>query len=434
MPKLIGSVSYNLAMANDEIERLGTKNSELQAEVVELKAVIKRHNLKLPGTKLSRTDSKDARDEKSYLASTKASRSRYEKPEPQPTSGGEETQNTIEIGNIIYQYKDGALVELFDPMVTIDNRHFNWSTASSFSKKRPTVTKRDPEEEMYQQLRSEEEYENWLREGEELKRERQARSMREETELMEREREQEPLEETLSERSGLNKDMASDLNDAPLRSQIIYDHLKRALRLSQEILFDGFTLYLPGAVRELQGPHEFPIGRIELERKCLSLFAGKGRKIAGRDVSQHTMSGILDDITKLRNTVCHFGSSEASYYNCQYDDILKDAHKLAVFFSDERAAFRARSLRDDFIRQVNRSLEEVEGLWYLSHLPGACPWRQHHVQRFVSLNAYNANRRDLEGYVMEITDRAARDWAVQRHTSGRGDWDPNTLFQDDELI
>ncbi|KAI1455566.1 hypothetical protein F4805DRAFT_459580 [Annulohypoxylon moriforme] len=411
MTKLISSASYELGIAKEEIAKLRAKTSDLIAENVQLKAIILKNNLELPGTKTPKASTSDVRSGKHYLEATKASRNKLTKSNSSATPKRLEFKKTIEIHQIEYKYKDGALLNISGegPFYC---PHFQRQTCSSYNKIRPFIVK---------SLWDQEKHERIFREREEQEKlEMEARELQRQLDMLKlEEKENQPIEETLLESSGLDRDIPRDFYEVPIRSQIIYDHLRRALQLSQQILYDGLSLCLPEAVNWLQGPHEIQLGRDELSGNVLRHFGNEGVKIANRLVYRETMGYLLNDITYLRNIICHFSSLDATNSNCSYDQILKDVQKLAIFFGDERGALRARSIRDSFIKQVKRSAVEFEALWLLSELPNAYPWRKFHIRKFERIQ----DRSESENHHMTPIDMAAHHWKERQSSYFVKDWE-----------
>ncbi|KAI1455567.1 hypothetical protein F4805DRAFT_265354 [Annulohypoxylon moriforme] len=231
MPKLI-SASRDLAVAKEEIELLKAKNSELEAENIKLKAYIKMNNLKVPREKALPITIQDTCNGKNYLAPTVASRNRCTKSrlEPsQPTPERRGINSVVKIQGEKYRYEDGRLIELIGtvsshPLYFQESRHFQESTSSSRAKMKYLNRWRPETRDQEEVTRCEEDELDFSSPAENTV---------------------ESIADILAQKSRLSQRLPEEFDQAPLKSQIIYNHLQRALRLSQKILFDGFSLYIP---------------------------------------------------------------------------------------------------------------------------------------------------------------------------------------------
>ncbi|KAI1204444.1 uncharacterized protein F4807DRAFT_465679 [Annulohypoxylon truncatum] len=194
---------------------------------------------------------------------------------------------------------------------------------------------------------------------------------------------EEPVEKTIleliSEKTGLNRYTESHLAYTPIRSEVVYDLLSRSLRLAQEIFYDGCRIYFPDIYyREYDGPHEVRFGWKEMQD---SFFRGDftDRIIAGKRYQRSALEYYINNMTWIRNQVCHFQSCTSVCQVDTLDKAIRDVQELAAVFGDEAKALQARALRDELHQGAKRELSELETMWLLAELPGARPWQRYQL-------------------------------------------------------
>ncbi|OTA90417.1 hypothetical protein M434DRAFT_390565 [Hypoxylon sp. CO27-5] len=426
MPKLINSASYELGLAKLKIEELIKRQHELEAEVLQLKTHIRRHNIPLPKT--SRPTIKIAPLEKNFLRPTAASLSRSIQTPQQQSSENAETEPRIIIEDCPHykEYNDGALVKIPDP----DDQwaRFRQPTTSSEKKQREKFFKVRIEEEESTQSDSDI-YLN--KSSNHLSNDDYAWPTGEEESTQTKdESPADAMKRSLSERSRLRDRVKPHLYSVPIRSHILIDHLNRALNLAQDIFFYGAKKYYPRAVQDLQGAREVRWGRTEMQHCFFFRIGGQGVEIAGTRYSSNTLEVAFDDITRLRNTICHFNPSDTARYMWTYDNFICAVQELAIIFGDEYRAFRARALRDKLSKEAENSLSEIESLGLLAQLPLARPWELHHVRAFGRIIStrrdYDEDDEEDEACPIWLL-RAARDWDLRRPEPSKGDWLPESF-------
>ncbi|KAI0109316.1 hypothetical protein F4776DRAFT_643331 [Hypoxylon sp. NC0597] len=425
MPKLINSASYELGLAKLKIEDLIKRQHELEAEVLQLKTHIRKHNLPLPKT--SQPTIKSPRLDKNFLKPTAASLNRSIQAPQQQSSEDTETgpRVIIETWPNNSEYIDGMLVKIPDP----EDRwaRYRQPTTSSEKKQREKFFKVEIKEEDYMQS----DCDTSLNESSNRWSDNDDRAwIVEEGESTEVEDESpaEAMKRSLSERSRLRDRVKSHLDDVPIRSHILIDHLQRALRLAQDTFYYGAKKYYPRAVSDIQGPREVRWGRSEMQFCFFYRIGGNGLEIAGIHYRTHALEAEFDNITRLRNTICHFCPSDSTHYLRTYDGFIRAVQELAIIFGDEYRAFRARALRDKLSKEAENSLMEIESLGLLAMLPQARPWELHHVRAFQRIIS---SRRDYEdddeeGCPLPLL-RAAREWDIRRPVPSGGDWLPESF-------
>ncbi|KAI1408352.1 hypothetical protein F5Y13DRAFT_194433 [Hypoxylon sp. FL1857] len=422
MPKLINSASYELGLAKGKIEELTTRQHELEAEILRLKAHIKKYNLPLPRSESPRSSTKSPGLNRNFLKPTAASLNRSIQPPRQETPENTEAPaTTIKLGYLQYaEYRDGALVELSNPNNNF--AHFRYPTASSEMKRRPRINSfyvgSDTAVSDYDSYSDDTpQYEApawWLPE--------QLRALE-----LEKKSPANAMKDALSERSRLKDHIPARLKRVPIRSHILIDHLWRALHLAQDIFFYGCKKHFPRAVEGMQGPREVRWGRDEMMHGFFFRIGSEGLDLAGTHYSRNDLESHFDDITLLRNTICHFKTSDMTRPLFTYDSFFRSVQYLAVIFGDERRVFKARAYRDKLVRQAEKSLQEIEALGVLAELPQARPWEIHHIEAFDRIiDMRYDDTEEMENCTPEFL-RAARAWDLQRTKPTNGDWLPKSL-------
>ncbi|KAI0842361.1 hypothetical protein F5Y06DRAFT_305923 [Hypoxylon sp. FL0890] len=427
MPKLINSVSYELGLAKCKIDELTSQKRELEAKIVRLEAHIKKHNIPLPRSPSSQVTTKSASLDKNFLKPTAASLNRHTQAPRQKVSENTEIETVIHVENYgrmfySFKYNGGVLEKIPDH----DNNYarFRQETTSSLNKRRSKFSKVEEDEwntesddESTLAWKPDSDSMDWYSSGNDWSMEK--------TEEIEHECPGKAAKESLIQRSRLKEETPKHLEHMPLRSEILIVHLKRALRLAQDIFFYGAKKYHPRAVRELQGPQEIQWRRDEM-RFHFFYNIGAGLDIAGNWYRKNDLEYAFDDITRLRNTVCHFGIHDTYCPLSTYDNYMKRVQNLAIIFGDERRAFRARTYRDNLIKEGENSLSEITRWGLFAALPYARPWEIHHVRSFESI----INSRWYESDCDEVPHAflmAVRDWDLRRPKPSDGKWLPESL-------
>ncbi|OTA68549.1 hypothetical protein K449DRAFT_429415 [Hypoxylon sp. EC38] len=109
----------------------------------------------------------------------------------------------------------------------------------------------------------------------------------------------------------------------------------------------------------------------------------------------------FDNITRLRNAVCHFGPDSTIYRLSLYDEMLRSVQYLAVLFGDERRAFEARAYRDKLVKQAEESVRNTSTIILLKELPFALSWDLDYARAFTQQNNGTGGSRDP--YTMNST-------------------------------
>ncbi|KAI0376907.1 hypothetical protein F5Y04DRAFT_292359 [Hypomontagnella monticulosa] len=374
-----------------------------------LKTHISKHNISLPKADRTRLIPSCINSGKNYLKATAASLSRsVDKPTQDVTSSREKPSIRVESHPGYFQ--DGRFVSLL-----LGTRHLWCSTVSSRAKRRPFRPYKKWEEESPQ---DHDDHRSSYNESE--------LTLVDDTDdgVLDQD---EDVEKTLSERSRLFETCPSYFSSVPVRSQMKFDFLKRGLRLAQEVFFHAARKYLP-QVPYLQGPHEVQLGRTELERLVLSGFDSKEVMVGSRRIYRYQLSNILDDITTLRNTVCHFGRTSThcmSLSSCDY--YIRTVQSLAILFEDEKGAFRARRLRDRFAARVEKIRKQHEQMLMLTELPFARPWEGYIQEVFEDFIQNGVDEDEYYEGVPSLMLQAARGWDRRRPEPSNGEWLPPSI-------
>ncbi|OTB02758.1 hypothetical protein M426DRAFT_13182 [Hypoxylon sp. CI-4A] len=441
MTKLVGPVSHELGVAKDKVEALEKDKRGLEERVLRLEMELKRHKIPVPTNKKPKPVARHSFGEKNFLKATKASHNRsvQSKSQPQPQEDLETptTSGMLDYDQYTssrYRYKDGILIRIDRTVVDREwTSGFQRPTIASENKRRTCESDNwswnedDEEEETiqgsdeYLKLKNTEEDDygsTQLEPLEEPEREKSAEEISKEEAL-------EAAEKLLSERSGLDRETGCHVSFVHLKSRVIFDHLQQALRLAQQIFFDGVRKHFPWANFRYQGYHEVQFGREDIERSFLSRMEPKGVVIDGCRWRLADFRYPLQDIIQLRNQVCHFHGYYATDTLWHYDRTMKEVQRLAVIFGDEQNAFRVRTLRDRLIRHAEDMVGNVESLALLAELPHAKPWENLDVQLF-----NDVARKDYEE-ISPLVRLAAGTWDVLQSKPGKGDWKPES-FVDSE--
>ncbi|KAI1655467.1 hypothetical protein F4813DRAFT_398096 [Daldinia decipiens] len=419
MPKLINSVAYELGLAKEKNKDLQRRIQKLDDEVLQLKTYIRKNNLPLPKAKQPITSQPTI--EKGFLKTTKASRNRSIQAPTQEKSACTESVVVYDNGKYTeypyteyrhgYRYVDGNLVKIDS---TWDRPHYlKWTISSDYKNKGPGPWIRALWERE-RKAKEEKDSLGWGNEEDSGYEEPSEYSSVDEEEL----ESHKSAHELLREKSEVNRKSPSHLRYVPIRSECVYDILKRSLRLAQEIFFHGIQKCFPCCADKLDGPQEVLFGRVEINRFFGGWDGWKKLEILGRSYDVRYLKYETEGVTVLRNTVCHYSHYEASMNLEHHDSLIEAVQLLAIFFADERRAFQARALRDKLIAHAEQCLRQLEDMLILAELPGARPWQPHQARGFKRIILSSDFENDDKSVPFAVL-RAAQDWNLRRPTPVR---------------
>ncbi|KAI8964290.1 hypothetical protein F5Y11DRAFT_364085 [Daldinia sp. FL1419] len=413
---------YELVLAKENNEVLQRRIRKLNDEVLQLKAYIIRNNLPLPGVK--QPIAYQPINGKGFLDTTVVSRNRsaqsgiqtvfqQEKPTSYETIvfsyNGYDSKYPWTKFLHKYKYEDANLVRVggkphyMEPTQSSGNRSLGRPRAiQKLTRKleapRTPEECRDDEGQDQQEESISDEEANWNH----------------------------PVDGLLKKRSGLKRKVPDHLQYVPIRSQFLYRVLQQSLNLAQEVFFYGIKDYMPYFSGQLDVPQEARFGFKELNSFFNNCWDGTF-EVAGMKRYRQDLRWKLLDVTALRNQVCHYSPNDAAVSLKRHDKLIKYVQVLAIFFADERRAFRARALRDKLIAHAEQCLHEFEGMLILAELPGARPWEGHHIRKFKRIvNGYypNSDFRSIPPAIL----RAANDWNLRR-PDPHWEWPPEDLTE-----
>ncbi|OTA68550.1 hypothetical protein K449DRAFT_398908 [Hypoxylon sp. EC38] len=257
MPKFIASASHELVIAKGKIEELTDENLKLKARVLLLETHVRTHNIPLPKSGSSRRTTSSVALDKGFLKPTTASLNRSIQGAPQEVQQAPKTPATIysKYRDRKFQYHDGALVEIYAA-------HYQRQTESSFWKKSDRFFEYKTKKDTSNTQSNEDtwSYTSWNTSCYTVDSSWKKTGIDDESPAQAAKR-------SLIERSRLEDDVKGNLDWTPIRSYLLLSHLRRTLRLAQEIFFYGTKKYLPEAANLLQGPHEVQWGRDEMRHR-----------------------------------------------------------------------------------------------------------------------------------------------------------------------
>ncbi|KAI1389297.1 uncharacterized protein F4822DRAFT_196050 [Hypoxylon trugodes] len=130
------SRSHELVLAKERVEQLTKENRELKAETLQLKTLLRRHDVSLPRASSRRTPpTRQADTEPGYLRTTVASQTRSSIAPIQENSPNPKKYETVKIGwRGAARYDDGKLIELKRDYFGPEQRYMS-STVSSANRR-----------------------------------------------------------------------------------------------------------------------------------------------------------------------------------------------------------------------------------------------------------------------------------------------------------
>lgn len=119
----------------------------------------------------------------------------------------------------------------------------------------------------------------------------------------------------------------------------------------------------------------------------------------------------VESLIRLRNLVCHFSGGYQDVR--RMDEHVENVQELAVLLLDEENAYHCRALRDRLRDEVERTLEEIETFTMWTALPGAGDmWLKHHSDT-VRYAVYELDM-GFSHCHHRVLITAAREWASHR--------------------
>ncbi|KAI1086446.1 hypothetical protein F5B19DRAFT_498330, partial [Rostrohypoxylon terebratum] len=341
MTKSIPSLSYELKLAKDTIQKLTERIVELREENGKLRSCLMKNKIAAPKSKHSRPQTRQTSLDKHYLTSTKASRNRDIQPSSQIAEEFDQPKSVV-VGSKWYQYKDGILV---DNNPQLDNwygkPHYLSATFSSIGKRRPKA-----QCVWVDECGSDREYETSAS----------------------------PDSSRDSSRQDTSEEFAEESDDESDDGSS-----------ERGVFYDGSRKYFPKVHQQYpDGIHEVRFGWKEMQNAFFDIMRYRDKIIAGKYYSTQYLEAEIECITRIRNEVCHFRNFGNICTIGKLDGAIRDVQRFAAIFGDEARALQLRALRDELVEEAERGLAELESMWLLSELPGARPWERFHLHSFYS--------------------------------------------------
>lgn len=148
------------------------------------------------------------------------------------------------------------------------------------------------------------------------------------------------------------------------------------------------------------------------ELKYLSdIDFGRDRLVSLFHRMPNTTTCKVESLIRLRNLVCHFSGGYQDVR--RMDEHVENVQELAVLLLDEENAYHCRALRDRLRAEVERTLEEIETFTMWTALPGAGDmWLKHHSDT-VRYAVYELDM-GFSHCPHRVLITAAREWASHR--------------------
>ncbi|KAI1404245.1 hypothetical protein F4819DRAFT_504773 [Hypoxylon fuscum] len=350
MPKVFGSVSYQLHIEQEKNKILINKHHNLEAYNLQLKTLLAKHNI--PLTK-EHIHTKATTGSKGFVKETISSRNRKHK-EPLPSSS---RLKFTPINGRLYHWDAGYLIEAKATKKNGVIPDYQKPTVSSVEKRSTRAIDRETEQIRIAKENTWEDYEpTLLNEPQPSWTEEPKNEKFDET----------ITEESLSVRSQLGRGIRHDLRYVPLPSEVIHDHCYEALKLGQRIFFHASKSSL-SPVPQYESPHDISFGRTEFQDDVL--YRVDNIEVNGHRKTTVDFKELFENIFLLRNMICHYSGKDAKYTLSVYDSYMGSVQKLAVFFEDEERAVEARRLRDSLETHAEQVARDAIVKWNFAALP-----------------------------------------------------------------